>query len=166
ELHQLDQAGQWLESALTAAREWDDPAGQVKLAGLLNDRGVLLLRQQRYPEAEAILREALDRVRRLFGDDHPRVIVIYGNLAGALPFYERARALAIERYGSDHTQSVAMTYNLGNAYRESGRIDEALAMHRRALAGRDAFPENHLFQGLVHFGLGQSELAAGNLQAA
>src|SRR5699024_11208512 len=65
-----------------------------------------------------------------------------------------------------HTQSVAMTYNLGNAYRESGRIDEALAMHRRALAGRDAFPENHLFQGLVHFGLGQSELAAGNLQAA
>ncbi len=179
ELHQLDEANQWLEAALAAARAWDDPVGRAKLAGLLNDRGVLLLRQARYAEAETVLREALDRARRLYGDDHPRVIVIYGNLAGAirqqggedklaasLPFYEQARELAIERYGPDHSQSVAMTYNLGNAYRESGRIDEALAMHHQALAGRDAFPENHLFQGLVHFGLGQSELAAGNLQAA
>lgn len=179
EMHELDEANRWFEAALAAARAWDDPIGRTKLAGLLNDRGVLLLRQERYTEAETVLREALDQARRLFGDDHPRVIVIYGNLAGAirqqggedklvasLPFYEQARDLAIERYGPEHSQSVAMTYNLGNAYRESGRIDEALAMHRQALASRDAFPENHLFQGLVHFGLGQSELAAGNLQSA
>jgi tetratricopeptide (TPR) repeat protein len=61
---------------------------------------------------------------------------------------------------------VAFTYNLGNAYREAERIDEALAMHRQALARRNAFPDGHLFHGLVHLGLGQSEQSAGNLDTA
>lgn len=179
QMHELDEANRWFEAALAAARAWDDPVGRAKLVGLLNDRGVLLLRQERYAEAEAVLREGLRESKRLYGEDHPEVIVVYGNLAGAirqqggedklaasLPFYEQARDLAIERYGPDHYQSVAMTYNLGNAYRELGQVDDALAMHRQALAGREAFPQNHMFQGLVYFGLGQSELAAGNLQAA
>lgn len=176
---ELEQAGHWFQAALDAAREWDDPSARSAQASLLNDRGVVLLRQERYAEAEAILREGLQESQRLYGENHPNLIVQYGNLAGAirqqggddkletsLPFYERARSLALERYGPDHPQSVAFTYNLGNAYRELGQVDQALAMHREALERRSALPETHMFQGLVHLGLGQSELAAGNLEVA
>lgn len=179
ELLQLEQAGQWFQAALEAARQWDDPSARSILASLLNDRGVVLLRQERYAEAEQVLREGVHESARLYGEEHPNLIVQYGNLAGAirqqggaekleasLPFYEKARSLALDRYGPDHPQSVAFTYNLGNAYRELGRTDQALAMHREALERRDALPETHMFQGLVHLGLGQSELAAGNAEAA
>ncbi|WP_376695023.1 protein kinase domain-containing protein [Wenzhouxiangella sp. EGI_FJ10305] len=179
ELYELDQAGQWFRAALDAAREWDDPSARAAMVSLLNDRGVVLLRQERYAEAEEVVREGVEETRRLYGEDHPLIIVQYGNLAGALrqqgdedklgaslPFYERARNLALEHYGPDHPQSVAFTYNLGNAYRDMGQIDQALAMHREALARRNAMPDTHLFQGLVYFGLGQSELAAGHLDNA
>jgi non-specific serine/threonine protein kinase/serine/threonine-protein kinase len=179
EMHRLERAGDWFQAAIDAARAWDDPTARTIQAELLNDRGVVLLRQERYAEAETVLREGLREAERLYAPDHPNVIVQYGNLAGAirqqggsekleasLPFYEKARRLAIERYGSDHPQSVAFTYNLGNAYRELGHVDQALAMHREALQRRAALPDNHMFQGLVHLGLGQSELAAGNLEVA
>jgi len=179
ELLELEQAGQWFQAALDAAREWGDPSVRATLAGLLNDRGVVLLRQERYAEAEDVLREGLQESERLYGENHPNLTVQYGNLAGAirqqggadkleasLPFYEQARRLALQHHGPDHPQSVAFTYNLGNAYRELGRIDRALAMHREALDRRNVLPETHMFQGLVHLGLGQSELAAGNLEAA
>ncbi|MDZ7790272.1 MAG: serine/threonine-protein kinase [Xanthomonadales bacterium] len=179
ELLDLERAGHWFQAALESARDWDDPASRAILADLLNDRGVVLLRQERYAEAASVLREGLQESKRLYGEDHPRLIVQYGNLAGAirqqggadkleasLPLYEQARRLALERYGPDHPQSVAFTYNLGNAYRELGRVEQALAMHRQALERRSAMPDTHMFQGLVHLGLGQSELAAGNLEAA
>jgi non-specific serine/threonine protein kinase/serine/threonine-protein kinase len=179
ELLELEQAGQWFQAALDSARDWEDPASRAIVVDLLNDRGVVLLRQERYAEAATLLREGLQASQRLYGEDHPRLIVQYGNLAGAirqqggadkleasLPFYEQARRLALERYGPDHPQSVAFTYNLGNAYREIGRVEQALAMHRQALERRSAMPDTHMFQGLVYLGLGQSELAAGNLDAA
>jgi tetratricopeptide (TPR) repeat protein len=179
EMMNLEAADEWFGRALEAASERDEPNIRAIASGLLNDRGVVLLRQQRYAEAEAVLRQAVAETERLYGERHPRAIVQYGNLAGAirqqggeaklaqaLPFYEKARSLALERYGPDHPQSVAFTYNLGNAYREAERIDEALAMHRQALARRNAFPDGHLFHGLVHLGLGQSEQSAGNLDTA
>lgn len=179
EVYELEEAGRWFQAALDAASAWDDPTARSIRSKLFNDRAVVLLRQQRYAEAERVLREGLrDSVRR-YGDDHPGLIVQYGNMAGALrqqggddkleaslPYYERARSMAVERYGPDHPQSVAFTYNLGNAYRESGQIEQALAMHREALERRRVMPESHLFQGLVHFGLGQSELAAGHFEVA
>jgi tetratricopeptide (TPR) repeat protein len=178
-MHDLERAGEWFQAAIDAAREWNDPTARTIQADLLNDRGVVLLRQERYAEAESVLREGLREAERLYAPDHPNVIVQYGNLAGAirqqggsekleasLPIYEKARRLAIERYGPDHPQSVAFTYNLGNAYRELGRVDRALAMHREALQRREALPENHMFQGLVHLGLGQSELTGGNPEVA
>ncbi|WP_376693321.1 protein kinase domain-containing protein [Wenzhouxiangella sp. EGI_FJ10409] len=179
EIYELEQAGQWFQAALEATSEWDDPTARSIRTKLFNDRGVVLLRQQRYAEAESVLREGLRESVRLYGEDHPGLIVQYGNMAGALrqqggddkleaslPYYERARGMAVERYGPDHPQSVAFTYNLGNAYRDSGQVDQALAMHREALERRSVMPESHMFQGLVHFGLGQSELAAGHFEAA
>ena len=179
ETYELEEAGRWFEAALDAASEWDDPTARSIRTRLFNDRGVVLLRQQRYAEAERVLREGLRESVRLYGEDHPGLIVQYGNMAGALrqqggddkleaslPYYERARRMAVERYGPDHPQSVAFTYNLGNAYRESGQVDQALAMHREALERRGVMPESHMFQGLVHFGLGQSELAAGHYKVA
>ncbi|QKK03573.1 MAG: tetratricopeptide repeat protein [Pseudomonadota bacterium] len=179
ELHQLDQAADWLGRAVSQARQWDHPVSRGLLVGLLNDRSVVLLRQQRYAEAEPLLREGAREGERLYGSDHPDVITIFGNLGGSirqqggqdnvlesLPFYEKSRDLALERYGPQHPRSVASTYNLGNVYRDLGRIDDALAAHREAFARRDAFAESHLFQGLVYLGLGQSELATGNLSEA
>src|SRR5690625_6867453 len=71
-----------------------------------------------------------------------------------------------ERYGADSSHSVGASYNLGNAYRELGRIDKGLALHRSAFDQRGAFPKNHMFQGLVFLGLGQTELAAAAIEVA
>lgn len=178
EMHRLDDADHWFARALEAARSWEDPVSKSLELGLLNDRGVLLLRREQYAEAEPLLREGVEESIRLYGEGHPEVIVKYGNLAGSirqqgpehveesLPYYEKARELAVARYGPDHPQSVAFTYNLGNAYLDLERTDESLAMHREALARKDNFPQNHVIHGLVYLGLGKSELASGNAAAA
>lgn len=178
EMLRLDEADRWFARALETARSWEDPVSKSFELGLLNDRGVLLLRREQYVEAEPLLREGVEESIRLYGEDHPEVIIKYGNLAGSirqqgpehveesLPYYEKARDLAVARYGPDHPQSVAFTYNLGNAYLDLDRTDESLAMHREALARKDIFPQNHMIHGLVYLGLGKSELAAGNAAAA
>ncbi|HLS05783.1 MAG TPA: serine/threonine-protein kinase, partial [Wenzhouxiangella sp.] len=174
-----EKADEYIGLALEAIEDWDDPAARVKLPGLLNSRAVLFLQQQRYEEAEVVLRQAVEQAQKLFGDEHPEVITTLGNLGSAIrqqggrekleasiPYYERVHKMTHERYGADSSHSVGASYNLGNAYRELGRIDKALALHRSAFDQRGAFPKNHIFQGLVFLGLGQTELAAGEIEVA
>lgn len=174
-----EKADEHIGLALKAIDDWGDPAGRARISGLLNSRGILLMQQQRYEEAEAVLHQAVEEAQKLFGDDHPEVVTALGNLGSAIrqqggrekleasiPYYERVHQMTHERYGADSTRSIGTSYNLGNAYRELGRIDEALALHQNAFERRDAFPENHIFHGLVFLGLGQTELAAGEIEAA
>lgn len=174
-----EKADEYIGLALEAIDDWGDPRARVKLPGLLNSRAVLFLQQQRYEEAEVVLRQAVEQAQKLFGDEHPEVITTLGNLGSAIrqqggrekleasiPYYERVHKMTRERYGADSSHSVGASYNLGNAYRELGRIDKALALHRSAFDQRSAFPKNHIFQGLVFLGLGQTELAAGEIEVA
>jgi len=56
-----------------------------------------------------------------------------GRLADAEPLYIRALAIAQRTHGPDHLEVARAQLELGDLVRGRGRVDEALALHQRAL---------------------------------
>ncbi|NKI35636.1 serine/threonine protein kinase [Wenzhouxiangella sp. XN79A] len=155
----------------------DDPAARIQRLWTLNDHAVVFLREQRYAEAEPLLRETLASQRELFGDEHPMTLAAVSNLAGslrqqgrpdeALPFYRETLDGFLDLYGERHSRSLIARHNLGNCLLDLGRPDESAALHREALVlGREELPDNDFVLGMFELGLGKSELARGNPAAA
>lgn len=159
------------------AEAWGTPQGIRQLGMALNDEAVVLLRQQRYAEAEALLRRSLEVNEPRLGSNHPSLIASISNLASSLrqqgkleesrPYFERALRIARQRLGEVSMQAVTVSYNLGNLHRELGEADEAVRLQRWVLeVAPDVFPETHPGLGMFRLGLGRSELAAGNSDTA
>lgn len=183
-LAQIHSDGQALDEAhtvYTALREeietWEDPAAKRHRLMALNDHAVVFLRQQRYADAEPLLRETVAAEREFYGEGHPNTMTAIGNLGGslrqqgrpeeALPYYERALALAREHLGSDHPNTLMAMYNLGNCLRDLGESARAVEIQREALAGaREHLADSPFVLGNFHLGLGRSELKAGDAAAA
>jgi tetratricopeptide (TPR) repeat protein len=174
---QLDRARAVYERLLEALEGRDDGIAQMHRAMALNDKAIVFLRQQRYADAEPLLRRALADQRTLFGTDHPMTRSVVSNLAGslrqqgrpeaALPFYREAHDGFVRQYGRRHPRSLIARYNLGNCLRDLGRLDEALALQREALRlGEEELAGNAFTLGNFRLGLGRSELAAGNAATA
>ncbi len=170
-------AARYFGQLLDEASAWDDPRAQESLMSGINDFAVVYLRQQRYAEAEPLLRRSLALKDAVFPEDHIAMVPALGNLAAALraqgqaeaalPYYQRSHAIASARLGPEHMQTLMAASNLGNGLRETGAVDEALALQRAVVERAwTIVPDNEFLIGMFHLGLGQSELAAGNLPAA
>lgn len=110
--------------------------------GLANLAGVLQ-KTRRFDEAEAALLESLSIFEDAFGPDNPTTAHVVNNLAGlyqktrqydkADPLLQRVLAIWSTRLGDDHPD-VGDVYNaLGEIRRGQGNLDDAIAMHERAL---------------------------------
>src|SRR2546422_69453 len=61
-----------------------------------------------------------------------------GKHAEAIPFYEKALALAQTVFGPDHLDTAGITVTLANCYQRVGRLADAEPLFRRCLAIREA----------------------------
>ena len=174
---QFDRAIERYRQVLDETLAWDDPRARPSEISTLNDLAVTYLRQQRYAEAEPLLRRALSLGEALYGPDHPANLPAVSNLAGslrqqgrpqdALPYYERARSSAHALNGAEHPQALSTDYNLANCLRDLGRTGEALVLHRSVLERAERLtPDNRFVLGMYQLGLGRSALDADLLNEA
>ncbi|MGS1026191.1 tetratricopeptide repeat protein [Burkholderia glumae] len=123
------------------------PPADPDPAQLHFDRARLLVRADRYAEAELEYRRVLDLL--------PNAAAAHSNLGNVLEVLGRLPE------AETHVRLAAMLdpglpeahYNLGSITRQSGRLDEAEAAYRRALALRPDYPD-------AQFGLATLLLAA------
>jgi tetratricopeptide (TPR) repeat protein len=134
-----------------------DRQNQEKLASSLYGLGTLLTKQGRYAAAEENLREALERQKALYGENHPavartlkdlaRAIADRGDLNAAIPLMERAVAMQRALRGNEPHPDLAEVLNdMGTLLWQQGDVAgcekyfrESLAMNRRLLG--DKHPE-------------------------
>jgi serine/threonine-protein kinase len=101
------------------------------------------------PEAEALLREALEGQTKLLGPEHPAVASTLVNTANflkehrgenreAAQLYERALAIRRKRLGGQHPAVALVLVNLGAVRSAEGDVAGAEAAYREALAIRKA----------------------------
>jgi tetratricopeptide (TPR) repeat protein/predicted Ser/Thr protein kinase len=134
--------GRRAEAALLRAGSPDDQRAQ-----LLNNLGLLLLRQGDHAGARSRHEEALALRRRLHGESHPDVAQSLSNLGNvayrmgessqAMAHYEAALAIEELVMGAEHPAVARNLNNMGVLLVESGRVDEALSRYERALAIRE-----------------------------
>lgn len=127
---------------------------QGNLASVLNAFGQLHQIQNRLDEAIEAWSLALDLVRDLDGETHPRVAVatdnlgvaysMVGDLEKAEAHFRRALEIRLATLTPDDPD-IALSYNnLGIHYGETDQLEKAEEMHRRALAIREtAFEADH-----------------------
>ena len=60
---------------------------------------------------------------------------LWGRLEQAAPLYERALDIELRLIGDGHPDTLALMHNIAGLYRKQGRLDDALATHRRVLDG-------------------------------
>ena len=129
-------------------------------------------------------REALERTRRVLGDDHPETLIAVNNLGSLLQ--EQGKLDEAEAYyrealegrrlvlGSDHQVTLVSLNNMGLLLKNLGRLDEAETYFRVALEGHrrvlgDDHPKtlNALSKmGLLHKDMGYLEEAERYTRAA
>lgn len=142
EVNEPDLARERLERALRLDRlayDGQHPALARDLANLGNACRIL----RRSKEAEDYYKEALSIIDAT-GEEHSRhnalllnhlgvVLIDNGNPAGALTALEEALALNTERHGAGSKESVRNLINLGRAYDELKKHEEAMERFTRAL---------------------------------
>ncbi|AGP41059.1 serine/threonine-protein kinase [Sorangium cellulosum] len=109
--------------------------------------GNVLVRVERFDDAERAFQRARSIQERILGPDHPTVALTFNSLGRvytaqsrnreALPFIERAVAIQERALGPDHPFLAASLNNLGNALVMLGETDRARSAHERALAIRE-----------------------------
>jgi tetratricopeptide (TPR) repeat protein len=115
-------------------------------AVLANNIATTLARAGRWQEAELLLTEALTRLERKLGPEHPTLVVMLisladvlrarGRLADALPHYEHATTLQGSLLEDRQGLWGGTLLSLGRAYLDLRRPAEAVAPLSRLVAGR------------------------------
>lgn len=103
--------------------------------------------QNRLPEAEELLRHAVDFAELEYGSEDRQITILLGNLAELLhlmnrldeaePLMRRTLAISEKCYGPDHPNVADVLNNLGCLLRITQRLEEAENLFRRALAIRE-----------------------------
>ena len=134
-------ARQFFERAVLLSRKF--PGEPLRTLTLMSNWGNVLCDLALYSQAEPILREVLDRRRKLLGDNHPQVprsMVRLGRLLTLKGAYSDAETMdlaALESLrrilGPEHYDTVSTTNSLGLIYLETGRARQAEASFRSAL---------------------------------
>jgi tetratricopeptide (TPR) repeat protein len=136
----IGEARQFLERAVALSRK---SPNEPRTLTLMSNLGGILSDLALYPQAEQVLREVVERRRKLLGDNHPQVPRAMMKLAwlltlkGAYPEGEALDLAALEvsrrTVGPEHSDVIAITINLGRLYLEIGRSQEAEGLFRAAL---------------------------------
>lgn len=166
-----------LEQALAAQQKaiaiWEAELGAFHPDVVMergNNLAQTLLSLQRFDEAEALARPALERTRAIFGPTHPRVAMVSMCLAGILSRTDRAdQAEALVRdalasrlaaLGSEHMLVAHTRLNLGANLVQQDRWAEAEPVIATALAALiAAVGENHPTVGTARSNLAEVLLA-------
>jgi tetratricopeptide (TPR) repeat protein len=144
---------------------------------LLNDRAAMLWTHGDHAEAEALVREAIALKEHLVGNNHPDVAVSLWGLGAALidggkpkealPFLDRAEVIFRTQADPSSTQLARSITNRGDALRALGRLPEATSAYQEAILILERAPlQMEGYLGEATAGLGQTELAAGDLRDA
>jgi CHAT domain-containing protein/tetratricopeptide (TPR) repeat protein len=143
--------------ARSCARAADLPTGdRGDLAAALKQReqGENLCQNERYADAETMLRKSADAHYRVLGADDPEAGSIYNSLAVALNSqgkyaeaetqYNRALEILCRVLGNDHPETADCCNNMAINYDAMGNHALAERLHQQALSTRrHALGENH-----------------------
>jgi tetratricopeptide (TPR) repeat protein len=94
-------------------------------------------------EAEPLLREGLEKERKIFGEDHPTIMDTKGTLGQALadlgrydeaiPLLEECLQSALDRYGEDHHTTLVRMNDLGRIYIMTENYPKAIDRLKKVL---------------------------------
>ena len=144
-----------------------DKAGIVQpTARLMNEISQLFRGQARNPEAEPLMRRALEIIKKSLGPDHPHVASVINNLARLMedtnrlaeaePLIRRALDIREKSFGSDHPEVASSLNNLATLLQRTNRLPEAETLMRRALDIREkSFGLNDLMVAILLNNLAQ-----------
>ena len=176
---------------LKAAEGFVDAASQVaaqntkktplQMAGMQVALGTLRREQQRFDEAEELLRQALSTREQLFGEDHLLISSAAAELAHVLEqraryseaenLYRRSMNSRLRRYGEDHPLTARAYNSLGRLYMKQAATREARALFDKALPISLKHLGAATLSGIIQFNLGSllsktNEKEAANLLRA
>lgn len=110
--------------------------------------GIVYFAQERFDDAEAIMRRTLAIREKQLGPNHPDLGPLLNNLGGvywkqkryadALQMYDRSLSIYERTLDPMHPSMAAIVNNLGEAYWKIGRLEAAELMLRRALKIKQA----------------------------
>ena len=93
--------------------------------------------------AEAKLGNTLDLAKKYYGDDHPRLSIIYsdlgrlaarqGKVEASIEYHRKALELAVTAYGSNHSGNLFHRNNLAVALNEANQTGAAISEFRQLL---------------------------------
>jgi tetratricopeptide (TPR) repeat protein len=96
-----------------------------------------------YREAEPLLKQSLEIMRKIYGEYHPSVAISLNNLAllyyeeskynEAEPLYKQSLEIRRKIYGEYHPSVATSLNNLAELYDEEGRYDEAEPLYKQSL---------------------------------
>ena len=109
----------------------------------MNNLALVLNKQGKYEEAEAMHRQGLELSEKVLGKEHPNTLTSMNNLAEVLSKqgkYEEAEAIHRQKLGlsekvlgKEHPNTLASMNNLAEVLRNQGKYEEVEAMHRQTL---------------------------------
>ncbi|HET7202258.1 MAG TPA: tetratricopeptide repeat protein, partial [Steroidobacteraceae bacterium] len=151
---QLPEAERLLSEAFRVYVEQEGPLGEMTLEAKngLADTLVVMGQPSR---AEPLMRELVEDVRRIYGDEHAEMGIVLNNLGNALSdipekydeageVYLRAADITRRTRGELHPETATAYNNLGALYLKTGAWDKADEAYRRAIAIRtSAFGADH-----------------------
>jgi CHAT domain-containing protein/Flp pilus assembly protein TadD len=115
-------------------------------AKILNNLGTIYMLQQRFPEAELINNQALQKSRQIFRRYHPEIMIPLNNLAAAHraqghtkqaeSYYREVLAANSKALGPRHPNTLTSMANLAVVLQSEGHLKEAEALDREALKVR------------------------------
>ncbi|HJL43654.1 MAG TPA: serine/threonine-protein kinase [Myxococcales bacterium LLY-WYZ-16_1] len=139
--------------------------------------GAVLRRAGAFEEAESLLREGVDRVRRLRGSGHlevghalnhlARLLVLTGRPKAALPVAREGHAIREKVFGETHIETGASLGVLAGIWTELGRHERALEARREVqrILGQ-TLGEAHPYAAAAMYSVGQAQRALGRLEEA
>ena len=139
----LDEALEVYNAALSKA-ESQEVSNKVAILGLI---GHILSQQQKYEEAEAVIRRALKEDEMVYGREHKMTLTVADRLAWILyrqhkfteaeDLHRRALVGREKVLGAEHANTQSSVYGLAFALYAQHRFAEAEDLYRRVLVGRE-----------------------------
>lgn len=129
----------------------------------LDNLGTVLLHRGEVEAAEMVHRRAIEVLSAVRGQDNFEVALAYNNLGEAL-FQQQRYSEAYDAFsdglrrnerarGLEHPENAAMLMGLGKALMKRQRYADAVAPLRRAVAIREAHPQDRQFLGVTRYAL-------------
>jgi tetratricopeptide (TPR) repeat protein len=131
-----------------AAAEFQATGNTEKWIDAYNQIGVVLTRQDKYPEAKSFLEKAMVE-RYALADTNNLVVattyislgVVYsaeGDYSQSLIYHFKALSIRLEKLGENDAQVATSYGNIGNVYRYNGELDKSIEAHTKAMNIRES----------------------------